>query len=212
MPQNILPKLCVFVSKTSNKRKMKMFKISTIESPTPSGMLTRPRPTTLSLMWVGGATQSNCDTVMQQGVPRMQLLVLNMVFLGRLRIFAPEFLRMALPNQMTLPRLPEKLKASLRTRGEKKATTSPALKTPRRSHLKPFLSYLPCLAFREYFSIISNIRKYTLYSIKYGTYHIIFLYRKSGEINLFYTNQKHAPFDKNKFLRSLNKHCNRFMR
>jgi hypothetical protein len=62
-----------------------MFKISTTGSPTPSGMLTRPRPTTLSLMWVGGATQYDCDTVMQQGVTRMQLLVLNMVFLGRLR-------------------------------------------------------------------------------------------------------------------------------
>ena len=85
MPQNILPKLCVFVSKTSNKSQIKTFKISTTGSPTPSGMLTRPRPTTLSLMWVGGATQSDCDTVMQQGVTRMQLLVLNMVFLGRLR-------------------------------------------------------------------------------------------------------------------------------
>jgi hypothetical protein len=29
--------------------------------------------------------QFDCDTVMQQGVTRMQLLVLNMVFLGRLR-------------------------------------------------------------------------------------------------------------------------------
>jgi hypothetical protein len=211
MPQNILPKLCVFVSKTSNKSKMKMFKISTTESPTPSGMLTRPRPTTLSLMWVGGATQSDCDTVMQQGVTRMQLLVLNMVFLGRLR---EDICTRVLEDGPTKSNDSAKAarEIDLMTRGEKKATTSPALKTPRRSHLKPFLSYLPCIVFREYFSIISNIRKYTLYSIKYGTYHIIFLYRKSGEINLFYTNQKHAPFDKNKFLRSLNKHCNRFMR
>ena len=38
----------------------------------------------------------------------------------------------------------------------------------RRSHLKPFLSYLPCIVHREYFSIISHVKKCALYSIKYG--------------------------------------------
>ncbi len=38
-----------------------------------------------------------------------------------------------------------------------------------KNHLKPFLSYLPCIASREYFSIIFNIKKRTLYSIKYYT-------------------------------------------
>ncbi len=28
-----------------------------------------------------------------------------------------------------------------------------------KSHLKPFLSYLPCIAYREYFSIIFNAKK-----------------------------------------------------
>jgi hypothetical protein len=37
-----------------------------------------------------------------------------------------------------------------------------------KSHLKPFLSYLPCIVHREYFSIIFNVKKCTLYSIKYG--------------------------------------------
>ncbi len=35
-------------------------------------------------------------------------------------------------------------------------------------HLKPFLSYLPCKACREYFSIIFNVKKCTLYSIMYN--------------------------------------------
>ncbi len=38
-----------------------------------------------------------------------------------------------------------------------------------KSHLKPFLSYLPCTVCREYFSIIFNVKKCALYSIKYGT-------------------------------------------
>jgi hypothetical protein len=38
-----------------------------------------------------------------------------------------------------------------------------------KSHLKPFLSYLPCIAHKEYFSIIFTVTKCTLYSIKYGT-------------------------------------------
>jgi hypothetical protein len=37
------------------------------------------------------------------------------------------------------------------------------------SHLKPFLSYLACIVHREYFSIIFNVKKCTLYSIKYGS-------------------------------------------
>ncbi len=37
-----------------------------------------------------------------------------------------------------------------------------------KSHLKPFLSYLPCILHREYFSIIFNVKKCTLYLIKYG--------------------------------------------
>ncbi len=38
-----------------------------------------------------------------------------------------------------------------------------------KSHLKPLLSYLPCIVHREYFSIIFNVKKCTIYSIKYGT-------------------------------------------
>jgi hypothetical protein len=34
--------------------------------------------------------------------------------------------------------------------------------------LKPFLSYLPCIVCREYFCIIFNVKKCTLYLIKYG--------------------------------------------
>ncbi len=41
-------------------------------------------------------------------------------------------------------------------------------KIDHKSHLKPFLSYLPCIACREYFSIIFNLKKCALYSIKYG--------------------------------------------
>jgi hypothetical protein len=37
-----------------------------------------------------------------------------------------------------------------------------------KSHLKPFLSYLPCIVRREYFSIIFNVKKCALYLIKYG--------------------------------------------
>ncbi len=37
-----------------------------------------------------------------------------------------------------------------------------------KSYLKPFLSYLPCIVHREYFSIIFNVKKCALYSIKYG--------------------------------------------
>ncbi len=39
-----------------------------------------------------------------------------------------------------------------------------------KSHLKPFLSYLPCFVRREYFSIIFNVKNCALYSIKYGKY------------------------------------------
>ncbi len=34
--------------------------------------------------------------------------------------------------------------------------------------LSPCLSYLPCIVHREYFSIIFNVKKCTLYLIKYG--------------------------------------------
>ncbi len=37
-----------------------------------------------------------------------------------------------------------------------------------KSHLKPFLSYLPCIVCKEYFSIIFNVKKCALYWIKYG--------------------------------------------
>ncbi len=39
-----------------------------------------------------------------------------------------------------------------------------------KSHLKPFLSYLSSIVRREYFSIIFNVKKCTLYLIKYGIY------------------------------------------
>ena len=37
-----------------------------------------------------------------------------------------------------------------------------------KSHLKPFLSFLPCIMCWEYLSIIFNVKKCVLYSIKYG--------------------------------------------
>ncbi len=37
-----------------------------------------------------------------------------------------------------------------------------------KSHLKPLLSYLQSIVHREYFSIIFNVKKCALYSIKYG--------------------------------------------
>ncbi len=37
-----------------------------------------------------------------------------------------------------------------------------------KSCLKSFLSYLPCKVHRQYFSIIFNVKKCVLYSIKYG--------------------------------------------
>jgi hypothetical protein len=36
-------------------------------------------------------------------------------------------------------------------------------------YLKPFLSYLPCIVCREYFSIIFNVKKCAPYAIKCGT-------------------------------------------
>ncbi len=41
-----------------------------------------------------------------------------------------------------------------------------------KSHLKPFLSYLPCIVYKEYFSILFNVKKCALYSIKYSMYHV----------------------------------------
>jgi hypothetical protein len=37
-----------------------------------------------------------------------------------------------------------------------------------KSHLKPFLSYLPCIVCIEYFRIIFNVKKCALYLIKYN--------------------------------------------
>ncbi len=39
-----------------------------------------------------------------------------------------------------------------------------------KSHLKPFLSYIPCIMCREYFSIIFNVKKCSIYSIKYDIF------------------------------------------
>ena len=41
-----------------------------------------------------------------------------------------------------------------------------------KSYLRPFLSYFLCIVRREYFSIIFNIKKCTLFSIKYSNYFI----------------------------------------
>ncbi len=41
-----------------------------------------------------------------------------------------------------------------------------------KSHLKPFLSYLPWIVRREHFSIIFNVKQCTLYLIKYGNKNI----------------------------------------
>ena len=40
-----------------------------------------------------------------------------------------------------------------------------------KSHLKTFLSYLPCIMPREYFSTIFNVKKCTLYLIKYDRFY-----------------------------------------
>ncbi len=39
-----------------------------------------------------------------------------------------------------------------------------------KSKLKPFLSNLPCIVRREYFSTIINVKKCALYSIKYSSF------------------------------------------
>ncbi len=41
-----------------------------------------------------------------------------------------------------------------------------------KGYLKPFLSYLPCIVHREYFSIIFNVKKCALCLIKYDTWKI----------------------------------------
>ncbi len=43
-----------------------------------------------------------------------------------------------------------------------------------KSYLKPFPIYLPCIAHMEYFSIIFNVKKCALYSIKYGTQKVVY--------------------------------------
>ncbi len=45
---------------------------------------------------------------------------------------------------------------------------NPCKRIHHESHLKHFLSYLPCIVRIEYFSIIFKIKKCALYSIKYG--------------------------------------------
>jgi hypothetical protein len=52
-----------------------------------------------------------------------------------------------------------------------------------KSHLKPSLSYLPCIVHREYFSIIFNVKKCTLYSIKYGISVVHIFYPVTMRIN-----------------------------
>jgi hypothetical protein len=47
-----------------------------------------------------------------------------------------------------------------------------------KSHLQPFLSYLPCIVHREYFSIIFNVKKWALYFIK------CIIYSQSGKMPL----------------------------
>ncbi len=44
-----------------------------------------------------------------------------------------------------------------------------------KSPLKLFLSYLQCIVHREYFSIIFNVKKCALYSIKYGIKKYLYL-------------------------------------
>jgi len=45
-----------------------------------------------------------------------------------------------------------------------------------KSHLKPFLSYLPCIVRRECFSIIFNVKMWALYFIKYSKLRALFFY------------------------------------
>jgi hypothetical protein len=55
-------------------------------------------------------------------------------------------------------------------------------------HIKPFLSYLQCTVCREYFSIIFNVKKCALYSIKYSKW-IFLLFRpkfKPKQLDRFY--------------------------
>ncbi len=48
-----------------------------------------------------------------------------------------------------------------------------------KSHLKPFLSYLPCMVHKEYLSIIFNVKKCTLYQIKYCIFNYFYRVKKS---------------------------------
>ncbi len=62
-----------------------------------------------------------------------------------------------------------------------------------KSHLKPFLSYLPCIVRRKYFSIIFQVKKYALHLIKYGIYFEVLLKIKSN-IHLFSKNSKDSKY------------------
>jgi hypothetical protein len=51
---------------------------------------------------------------------------------------------------------------------------------------KPFLTYLPSIMHMEYFSIICNVKKCTLYSIKYSTNkHTLFISMLLGRVGAF---------------------------
>ncbi len=53
-----------------------------------------------------------------------------------------------------------------------------------KSHLKPFLSHLPCIVRREYFSIIFNVKKCTLYLIKYSNLNMMETTRLSAPLSI----------------------------
>jgi hypothetical protein len=53
-----------------------------------------------------------------------------------------------------------------------------------RSHLMTFFSFLPCIVRREYFSVIFNVKKCALYSIKYGKCAKNFLWSEAARVEL----------------------------
>jgi hypothetical protein len=53
-----------------------------------------------------------------------------------------------------------------------------------KSYLKPFLSYLPCIVLREYFSIIFKAKKCAQYSIKYSKLRKKIFYRMRTKLSI----------------------------
>ncbi len=68
-----------------------------------------------------------------------------------------------------------------------------------KSYLKPFLSYLPCIVCREHFSIIFDVKKCALCSIKYGT----LLWKRSWCLSFCFSTYWTGGFDHRMIVRIL---------